>query len=137
MTRPDERGRISEIRERLVEIESEQRSLNEELVILERAAPNTLRVAPRLPTSAATPLITKHSSPADKIWLFRRRFAGRGDVFPLRWENTSAGKTGYAPACFNEWKPGVCNKPRVKCGDCPHQAFVPVSDDVIRQHLGR
>jgi hypothetical protein len=30
---------------------------------------------------------------------------------------------------------GICEKPRVKCGECPHHAFVAVSDDVIRCHL--
>ena len=30
---------------------------------------------------------------------------------------------------------GICEKPRVKCGECPHQAFVAVTDNVIRCHL--
>src|SRR5262249_31801010 len=78
------------------------------------------------------PAVTKQSPSAAKIALFRRLFSGRGDVFPVRWENTRTGKSGYAPACTNEWKPGVCQKPRVKCGECPHQAFVPVSNEVGR-----
>jgi len=49
-----------------------------------------------------------------KIALFRRRFAGREDVFPIRWENLKTGKSGYAPACYNEWKPGICQKPRIR-----------------------
>jgi hypothetical protein len=24
----------------------------------------------------------------------------------------------YLPACGKEWKPGVCHKPKVKCGEC-------------------
>jgi hypothetical protein len=31
--------------------------------------------------------------------------------------------------------PGVCEKPRIKCGECPNQAFVPVDDQVILDHL--
>lgn len=31
--------------------------------------------------------------------------------------------------------PGVCNKPKVKCGECKYQAFLPVTDEVIRHHL--
>src|SRR6185503_6097637 len=85
---------------------------------------------------ATRPLVTKKSPSADKIALFRRLFAGRGDVFPVRWENAKTGKSGYAPACNNEWKPGICHKPRVKCGECPHQAFIPISDEIIRRHLG-
>ena len=80
--------------------------------------------------------ITAAAPAGAKIALFRRLFAGRGDVFPVRWENARTGKAGYAPACRNEWKPGVCAKPRVKCGACPHQAFIPLSDDVVRRHLG-
>jgi superfamily II DNA or RNA helicase len=30
---------------------------------------------------------------------------------------------------------GVCGKPQVKCGECPSQAFIPVSDEVIENHL--
>jgi hypothetical protein len=57
------------------------------------------------------------------------------DVFPLRWENGKSGKSGYAPACANEWVRGVCNKPQVKCGECQNQAFIAVSDSVIARHL--
>ena len=74
-------------------------------------------------------------SNADKITLFRSLFRGRGDVFPRRWENPKTGKTGYAPACRNEWVRGICEKPRIKCSDCLNQAFVPMTDDVVRKHL--
>jgi hypothetical protein len=30
---------------------------------------------------------------------------------------------------------GICEKPRVKCGECPNQAFLAVTDQVIRDHL--
>lgn len=140
MTRETDHRRISEIRRRLDAIESEQRSLHEELVALERHVPEPsarYSISPRDATpKAITPLVTKHSPPADKIACFRRLFAGRDDVFPIRWENLKTGKSGYAPACHNEWKPAICQKPRIKCGECPHQSFVPVSDDVIRRHLG-
>jgi hypothetical protein len=26
---------------------------------------------------------------------------------------------------------GVCEKPRVKCSECPNQAFIPMSDQVV------
>ena len=70
-----------------------------------------------------------------KVDLFRSLFRGRSDVFPLRWENPKTGKSGYAPACSNEWKRGLCEKPRIKCSACPNQAFIPVTDRVIAQHL--
>jgi superfamily II DNA or RNA helicase len=70
-----------------------------------------------------------------KVKLFRNLFRGRTDVFPLRWENIGASKSGYAPACANEWKRGLCEKPRVKCSACPNQAFIPVTDQVVANHL--
>jgi superfamily II DNA or RNA helicase len=71
----------------------------------------------------------------EKIALFRRLFRGRVDVYPVRWESKTSGKSGYAPACGNEWRPGICEKPRIKCGDCGHRLMLPVSDDVIFGHL--
>ncbi len=62
-------------------------------------------------------------------------FRGRDDVFPQRWENARTGRAGYAPACGNEWAPGLCDKPRIKCGECANQAFLRVTDAVIDGHL--
>ncbi|MBA3323914.1 MAG: DEAD/DEAH box helicase family protein [Rhodobacteraceae bacterium] len=84
---------------------------------------------------ADAPTITTASPSADKVALFRSLFAGRTDVFPVRWENRKTAKSGYAPVCGNEWVRGICGKPQVKCGECPHQAFIPVTDDVIEKHL--
>jgi superfamily II DNA or RNA helicase/very-short-patch-repair endonuclease len=74
-------------------------------------------------------------SPGEKIALFRSLFRGRDDVYPRRFESRRTGKSGYAPACANEWVRGICEKPRIKCAECPHRRFLPVTDDVIRYHL--
>ncbi len=74
-------------------------------------------------------------STAEKVALFRRLFRGRTDAYPVRWEGKTSGKSGYAPACANEWRVGVCKKPRIKCGDCSHRLLVPLSDSVIYDHL--
>lgn len=74
-------------------------------------------------------------STADKVALFRRLFRGRTDVYPVRWEGKTSGKSGYAPACGNEWRAGVCDKPRIKCGDCSHRLLLPLSDAVMYGHL--
>ena len=71
----------------------------------------------------------------EKVSLFLRLFRGRDDVYPKLWHNRKTNKKGYSPACANEWVHGVCEKPRVKCGECPNQAFLPVTADVIRNHL--
>lgn len=121
---------ISALRERLAQLESEKAELQADI--------NRLLSAPEArdsPSFVDGLPVTNASSPAAKIALFRSLFRGRDDVFPRRWENTKTGKAGYAPACANEWTPRICGKPRVKCGDCPHQAFLPVTDDVIDGHL--
>lgn len=80
--------------------------------------------------------IDLHSPPEEKTALFRSLFRGRDDVYPRRFESRRTGRSGYSPACGNEWVAGVCEKPRVKCTRCPHQRFLAVTDDVIRFHLG-
>lgn len=88
--------------------------------------PALISLAPVDPSSA---LDTR-----SKVALFRRLFRGRTDIYPLRWESNS-GKSGYAPACANEWRPGICEKPRIKCGDCHQRHLLAVTDDVIFRHL--
>jgi superfamily II DNA or RNA helicase len=122
---------IASIRRRLAELAEEREALEARLEQL-------LRPVIAGPTPTAVPAqggITAVSPAAAKVALFRDLFAGRTDVFPIRWENAKAGRAGYAPACANEWVLGVCGKPRVKCGECPNQAFIPVSDGVVEGHL--
>jgi superfamily II DNA or RNA helicase len=71
----------------------------------------------------------------EKVTLFRKLFRGRTDVYPIRWESKTTGKGGYSPACANEWRPGVCEKPRIKCTDCANRKFIPLSDAAIYDHL--
>ncbi|MGD8592938.1 MAG: DEAD/DEAH box helicase family protein, partial [Gammaproteobacteria bacterium] len=70
----------------------------------------------------------------EKVALFRRLFRGREDVYPVRWEN-KAGKSGYSPACANEWKRGICDKPRTKCSDCSKRMLLPLTDQTLFDHL--
>ena len=71
----------------------------------------------------------------EKVVLFRRLFRGRTDVYPIRWEGKTSAKSGYSPACANEWRAGVCEKPRIKCGDCGSRLLIPLSDAVLYDHL--
>ncbi len=79
--------------------------------------------------------VTGHSPEREKIALFRALFRGREDVYPKRWVNARTGRSGYAPVCGNEWKPRICGKPRIKCGACPNQAFLAVTEEAIGAHL--
>ena len=74
-------------------------------------------------------------TPAKKVSLFRALFRGRDDVFPTRFVSKKTGKPGYAPACRNKFVKGVCELPKVKCGECPSQAFLPVDDPAVLGHL--
>ena len=77
-----------------------------------RAEPSPISVRP----SSNGPL-----SPQEKVALFRRLFRGRGDV--------------YAPACANEWRQDICEKPRVACRDCKYRELLPLRDEAIYGHL--
>jgi hypothetical protein len=79
--------------------------------------------------------VTHRSPPAAKIKLFRSFFRGREDVYPRRFESRKTGKSGYTPACANEWVRGVCEKLRIKCTDCPNRRFFQITDEVIGWHL--
>lgn len=110
-------------------------ALEEQCLALKRRIKQLEPSAARSSMPATSAEVTAASPSARKVDLFRKLFSGRVDVFPVRWENSGTGRTGYAPACRNEWVRGVCEKPQVKCGECPNQAFIPVSDDIITSHL--
>jgi hypothetical protein len=111
---------------RLAELEIERRALESARQALDGAAVNG---------NPSRSSVTQQTNRHEKVLLFRSLFRGRTDVYPARWENKSSGKSGYAPACANEWVRGVCEKPRIKCGDCTKQAFIAVSDRVAERHL--
>ena len=110
-------------------------ALEEQCLALKRRIKQMEPSAARSSMPISSVEVTAASPSALKVGLFRKLFSGRVDVFPVRWENSGTGRSGYAPACRNEWVRGVCDKPQVKCGECPNQAFIPVSDDIITPHL--
>ncbi len=120
---------IAAIRNRLKQLDAEKVELEKRLTTL--LGTSDSENEKQQPSGS----VTNHSSTSDKIALFRSLFLGREDVFPKRWENIRTGKSGYAPACGNEWRAGVCGKPKVKCGECPNQNFLRVTDEVIDGHL--
>lgn len=70
----------------------------------------------------------------DKIELFLSYFKGRPDIYPFRWESKN-GRSGYSPACWNEWQPKICNKPKISCSDCNNQNFKVPDKNAIFEHL--
>lgn len=69
-----------------------------------------------------------------KLEIFKSLFRGRTDVYPIRWESKN-GRSGYSPACDNEWKPNICEKPRIKCNQCQNRLFSALDDKVFYNHL--
>jgi superfamily II DNA or RNA helicase len=89
-----------------------------------------IRVRPSVAVEVTVP-----TTSAEKVKLFRSLFRGREDVFATRFVSKKTGKPGYAPACMNKFIRGACDLPKVKCGECLNQAFIPVDDEAIIGHL--
>ena len=122
-------GEAARIREHLARLDVERAELEERLAGLSCGPSSETEIA------VGGGPVTNRSPTREKVALFRSLFNGREDVYSRRWENVGKGTAGYAPVCANEWKPGVCHKPRVRCGACPNQAFVPVTDEAVEGHL--
>ncbi len=126
-------ARIADEENRLAELERERAASQTRLKALrEQFATRGSSLATPLPLF---PLPGIPATPADKVTLFRSLFRGREDVFPTRFLSRKTGKAGYAPACNHKFVPGVCGLPRVKCGECPNQAFLPMGDRAVLDHL--
>jgi len=123
---------IAALEQKIQDIDAEREALFQKLLKLKNQNHHQEESLNQLIVDAA---VTQQSSSKDKVNLFRDLFKGRDDVYPKRWENIKTGKSGYSPVCSNEWRPNVCEKPRIKCGDCQYRSFLPVSDQVIINHL--
>ena len=127
--------RITELMTRLTALERERAAITAEIETLQSSPSEQTAAVKVIPSKKAGDLVDRNSTIENKIALFRRLFRGRSDVFPIRWENRKTGRSGYAPACANEWQRGICEKPKVKCSACPNQAFFAVDDLSIERHL--
>ena len=86
-------------------------------------------------TSSSCALINNQSSPEDKVQLFRSLFQGREDVFAIRWVGKD-NRSGYSPACYNDWKQEVCGKyKKIPCANCENRKLIPLDDKQIYRHL--
>lgn len=83
----------------------------------------------------ATAPIYAGSTSQEKIDFFLSLFRGREDVYAKRYHNLKSNKSGYVPACRNEWEPGLCDKKAYRCPECPNRAFKPLTTQTIRAHL--
>jgi hypothetical protein len=93
---------IARIRRRLAELSDEQMALERELEAFKQQLISDSQAHADKPVFADAP-VTNGSPSVEKVQLFRQLFAGRPDVFPVRWNNKKDGRSGYSPACSNEW----------------------------------
>lgn len=121
-----------EILKRLDDISTQIESLR--LLIINSATVQEPDNSVLIPESSP-PAATVEMSPTEKIALFRSRFYGRQDIFALRWESKTTGRSGYSPACDYEWQRPICQKPQVSCSDCPSRQLTQLTDQVIYSHL--
>ena len=133
-TRQNRNAAIAAAEAELAELDARRDALHRHLETLQKTSGSGELHIGSAPAQSGAGSTSSLDAPA-KVALFRSLFRGRADVFPRLWTNTRTGKKGCAPACGNEWVRGVCDKPRVRCAECPHQAFPPVTDEVILGHL--
>jgi len=131
----DENNRLIAITEaELAALDSSRSELLARAAELQREKAVLLHVSNE-PNLIDKPAVTNQSSQDEKIALFRSLFRGRDDIYPRRFESLKTGKQGYQPVCQNEWVRGICEKPKIRCEDCLHREFLPVTDLVVRNHL--
>ena len=126
---------IAEAEKELARLEARRASVLETIKKLKEEKDRVSSFSPESLDLDENAPATKQSPESEKIALFRMLFKGREDVYPRRFESRRTGKAGYQPACRNEWLKGICKKPKVKCNDCENREFLPLTDDVIRNHL--
>jgi superfamily II DNA or RNA helicase len=69
--------------------------------------------------------VNASSSPEAKLALVRSLFGARSDVFAMRWENESTGKSGWSPGVRGGWSSGKRTR----------KEYLPLTDEVFARHL--
>jgi len=111
---------LEQLRKRLIDLDKERKFVANQILIQEQQAASEQKRREIKPLGR----VARTTAPVistDKVELFLELFRCRESVYPKRWENPRTNKQGYSPACENEWHRGVCEKPKIKCGDCKQQ----------------
>jgi len=136
----DDRKELERLRRQLEKVTAER----DELLAENRRLRHDYSIGSQAPGKVSLPLSSMGSSSVainneslllEKVGLFRSLFRGREDVFARLWWSRKSQRVGYSPVCRHEWNPAYCDKPRVKCGNCPNQDYTPVTDEVVQDHL--
>ena len=105
----------NELFTRIAQLEAECRQLREDNLTLRSQLGLVSKSDLDISMLTINPVLKELSAPVHptvelstdvKIQLFRSLFKGREDVYSVRWDSKN-GRSGYAPACDNEWLSGV------------------------------
>ncbi|NVC22201.1 helicase [Kocuria salina] len=90
---------VEALRSRIIDLERELAEARTALRKLEsdRAGPGSTGIFSDVRSSESSS-VTATSSSAEKLALFSARFAGRNDVYAVRWTSSRTGKSGWSPA---------------------------------------
>ncbi len=128
-------ARIALIEAQIIKLERERDSLIERVRRIRKSQEEVARESVREAVPPAV-MATGAYNLEQKVALIRRLFRGREDVYAIRWESAKTGKSGYQPACENEWDEEFCNKRRgIRCSECSHRSLLPLTDETIARHL--
>ena len=122
--------RLTAARDRVARLKLDLAEARAELQVLEDVASKALQVVGIHTRAddeavAVAAAVTAESSSAEKVALFRRRFAGRADVYAQRWVSRRTGKSGWSPAVR-----GGFYTDQVSDAD-----LLPLDDAVTERHL--
>src|SRR5450631_3194620 len=91
MTQMD--AKITELVARLTALERERAEILAEINTLRSVRSEEAAAIRAVPSAKAGDPTDRNSPIEKKIALFRRLFRGRSDVFPIRWENRTTGRS--------------------------------------------
>ncbi len=129
------RERLQELEAALAGIDSQRTVLIIEISLLRSSLSSQAKNSPQPSIIGRASLQHPPVTPDEKIDLFLKLFRCREDVYPKRWENSKTNKQGYSPVCDLEWVKPICQKPIVKCSECPHQKFPKLDHLAADSHL--
>ena len=122
----DERQRVIKLMAELEELRADNARLRDLLGLTNRLGDGHQHAwAPTLFTRPAdTPAVDSSATLENKLALMRSLFGARSDVFALRWENASSGRSGWSPAIRGGWADKRSKK-----------EYLPLTDTVLANHL--
>src|ERR1039458_10324656 len=118
---------IGELRHQIADLQRENDRLAEILGMKTSSPAKRLETSQSTDTELDLPLfrVDRSAPPEAKVEFFQALFAGRDDVYAVRWESERTGKHGWSPAVQG----GFANV------RSPNREYLPLTQSVIADHL--